>query len=270
MPEPLIKCPFCGHEVPDGKYCNLCGESLHPVDSKDESELEESAPNHFTESAEMEEESVPIEPPSLPHFDIVIQDMPYEAAVVLLSGAELVVLDEELDRIIGQTKATRQALQLRQANKEVLTARAEVLRSEFERAKQRKRELTSVKERLALETILESLDKHEARLSKLEGIASTLDKGVYEEQRIEILQTIKELRKSLKEAIKLGNKWSKGIKNTLKALQKEMSRLDAKFKIGDLSRDKYESSKARMERGVRVIEGGQRRLDELLELTKKR
>lgn len=270
MPEPLIECPFCGHEVPNGKYCNLCGESLHPVDTKDETELHESLPGHVTESVEIEAESTPIEPLSLPHFDIVIQDMPYEAAAILLSSAELEVLDEELDRIIGQTKATRQALQLRQADKDVLTARAEVLRTEFERAKQRKRELTSVKERLVIETILEALDKHEARLSKLEGIASTLDKDVYEEQRIEILQIIKELRKSLKEAIKLGNKWSKGIKSTLKALQKEMSRLDAKFKIGDLSRDKYESSKARMERGVRIIEGGQKRLDELLELTKKR
>ena len=270
MPEPLIECPFCGHEVPNGKYCNLCGESLHPADSKDKPALEESVSDRIIEPEEIEEESTLTEPPSLPHFDIVIQDMPYEATVILLSGAELEVLDEELDRIIGQTKATRQALRLQQAAKEVLIARAEVLRAEFERAKQRKRELTSVKDRLALETILEALDKNEARFSKLEGIAGTLDKDVYNEQRIEILQTIKELRKSFKEAIKLGNKWSKGIKNTIKALQKEMSRLDAKFKIGDLSRDKYDSSKARMERGVRILEGGQRRLDELLKLAKKR
>jgi len=270
MSEPLIECPFCGHQVPNGKYCNLCGEPLHPGDSADVSELDESHTSHVTETVETEEENTLSEQISLPHFEVVIQDMPYEASVILLSGAELIVLDDELDRIIEQTKATRQALQLRQADKAVLTARAEVLREEFEHAKQRKRELTSVKERLVLEAILESLDKHEARLSKLEGIAGTLDKDVYEEQRIEILQTIKELRTGLKEAIKIGNKWSKGIKNTLKTLRKEMSRLDAKFKIGDISRDKYESSKTRMERGVRIIEGGQRRLDELLELTKKR
>jgi hypothetical protein len=270
MSEPLIECPFCGHEVPNGKYCNLCGEPLHSGASADISKLDKSLTSHVTEAMEMEEESISSKPISLPHFDVVIQDMPYEAAVILLSGAELVVLDEELDRIIEQTKATRQALQLRQADKEVLTARAEVLREAFERAKQRRRELTSVKERLVLETILEALDKHEARLSKLEGIAGSLDKDVYEEQRIELLQIIKELRVSLKEAIKIGNKWSKGIKNTLKALQKEMSRLDAKFKIGDISRDKYESSKMRMERGVRIIEGGQQWLDELLKLTKKR
>jgi hypothetical protein len=270
MPELLIECPFCGHEVPNGKYCNLCGEQLPHKDSTAVSETEEPFVTSSTEGAENPEEPSLTEPTSLPHFDVVIQDMPYEAAVILLSSAELVVLDDELDRIIEQTKATRQALQLQQADKAVLTTRADSLREEFEQAKQRKRELTSVKERLALETILEALDKHEARLSKLEGIAGTLDKEVYEEQRIEILQIIKELRVSLKEAIKAGKKWSKGIKNTLKSLQKEMSRLDAKFKIGDISRDKYELSKARIERGVRIIEGGQKRLDELLELTKKR
>ncbi|MFW9957690.1 MAG: hypothetical protein ACFFCT_06440 [Candidatus Odinarchaeota archaeon] len=270
MPKPLIECPFCDREVPDGKYCNLCGEELHPGDSRNVPNSEDLPTNHTTEVVEGPKEDTSSESISPPHFDMVIQDMPFDAAVVLLSSAELVVLDDELDRIIEQTKATRQALQLRQADKAILTARTEVLREEFERAKQRKRELTSVKEKLALESILEALDKHEARLSKLEGIAGTLEKDVYEEQRIEILQTIKELRTSLKDAIKIGQKWSKGIKNTLKALRKDMNRLDAKFKIGDISREKYESSKTRMERGIRIIEGGQERLDELLEQTKKR
>jgi hypothetical protein len=74
----------------------------------------------------------------------------------------------------------------------------------------------------------------------------------------------------MKEAVKTGNKWSKGIKSTLKRLEKERSRLDAKFKIGDISREKYESSRARLERSIRIVEGGRRRLDELLGLTKKR
>ena len=79
-----------------------------------------------------------------------------------------------------------------------------------------------------------------------------------------------ELRTRMKEAVKTGNKWSKGIKSTLKTLEKEQSRLDAKFKIGDISREKYESSRARLERSIRIVEGGRRKLDELLGLTKKR
>lgn len=270
MPKPVITCPSCGHEVPEGKYCNLCGAPLGLRNSQKITESEESFPRHVSEIIDVPEDDKPSEPATHLHFDVVIQDMPYEAAAVLLSGSELTVLDEELDRIIGQTKATRQALQLQQADKSVLTARADLLREEFERAKQRRHELKSVTEKLVLETILEDLDRHEARLSKLEEIAVTLDKDVYEEQRIEILQTINDLRANLKEAVKAGNKWSKGIKNTLKTLQKETSRIDAKFKIGDISRDKYELSKARLERGIRIVEGGQKRLDELLSMTKKR
>ena len=97
-----------------------------------------------------------------------------------------------------------------------------------------------------------------------------MDKEVYREQRVEILQTIKDLRSNLKETIKTGKKWSKGINKTLKILDKEMSRLDAKFKIGDISRPKYEISKIKLERGIKVVTGGQKRLDELLKLAGKR
>jgi len=269
MPKPLIQCPSCGQDVPNGKYCNLCGKPLILRDFQEVVESEDSFPDQVTET-EVPETDAPPDLATLPHFDISIQDMPSEAAVVLLSGAELIVLDEELDRIIDQTKATRQALQLQQADKGVLTVRAEALREEFERAKQRRHDLVVVKGRLPLETILENLDRHEARLSKLEGVAGTLDKDVYEEQRTEILQAIKALRTSEKDAIRTATKWSRGIKNTLKALQKEASRLDAKFKIGDISREKYESSRARLERGTRILEGGQKRLDDLLSQTKKR
>lgn len=270
MPEALIVCPSCGHEVPNGKYCNLCGAPIS-LSNTDETRVSEESPIVSKDaSIEEEQESMRAEAASLPHFDVVIQDMPYEASAILLSGAELKVLDDELDRIIEQTKATRQALQLQQADRAVLTERAEVLRHEFEHAKERRRELTAVKEKLLLESLLEALDRHEERLSKLESIAGTVDKEVYGEQRIEILHSIKDVRTHMKEAIKTGNKWAKGIKSTIKALEKELSRLDAKFKIGDISREKYESSKARLERSIRIVKDGQSRLDELLNLTKKR
>jgi len=161
-------------------------------------------------------------------------------------------------------------LQLKQADKAVLTARAEVLRAEFEQMKTRRRELISVKNTLVLEQILEDLDKHEGRLAKLEEIAGTVDKEVYREQRVEILQTIKDLRSNLKEAIKTGKKWAKGIKKTLKIYDKEMSRINAKFKIGDISRSKYDTSIAKLEREIKILTGGQKRLDELLKLAGKR
>ncbi|MHA1862516.1 MAG: hypothetical protein ACTSWA_02015 [Candidatus Thorarchaeota archaeon] len=266
MPEQLVACPSCGLEVPEGKFCKLCGEPLPQSEKETTRENEIEQDSDFDFSGESQE----TQPPSLPHFEVSIENMHYDAAAILLAHAELIVINEELDRIIEKTKATRQALQLQQADKAVLTVRAEALRTEFEQMKTRRRELVSVKEKLVLEQILEALDKHEERLTKLEEIAGTVDKEVYREQRVEILQTIKDLRSNLKDAIKTAKKWSKGIKKTLKILDKEMSRLDAKFKIGDLSRPKYETSKSKLERGIKVVTGGQKRLDELLKLAGKR
>jgi len=260
MPELLVTCASCGLEVPEGKYCKICGEPLP------QSEIE----NSIEQDLDLSEEIQETELVSLPHFDVTIENMHSEAAAVLLAHAELVVIDKELNRIIEKTKATRQALQLKQADKAVLTVRAEVLRAEFEQMKTRRRELISVKNKLVLEQILEDLDKHEGRLAKLEEIAGTVDKEVYREQREEILQTIKDLRSNLKEAIKTGKKWAKGIKKTLKIYDKEMSRINAKFKIGDISRSKYETSIAKLEREIKILTGGQKRLDELLKLAGKR
>ena len=266
MPEPLVACPSCGLEVPDGKFCKLCGEPL--MQSEKEPIQDHSV--EYEQEIDLSEDFQEVEPASLPHFEVAIEDMHYEAAAILLACAELIVIDAELDRIIEKIKATRQALQLKQADKTVLITRAETLRVEFEKTKTRRRELLSVPEKLVLEQLLEALDKHEDRLTKLEEISGTVDKEVYKEQRVEILQTIKDLRSNLKEAIKTGRKWSKGISKTLKILDKEMSRLDAKFKIGDVSRPKYETSKAKLERGIKVVTGGQKRLDELLKLAEKR
>ena len=266
MPEPLVTCPSCGLEIPEGKFCKLCGEPLP------QSEIYTKTENIPVPEPEMDntEEIQEIEPSSLPHFEITIENMHYDAAAILLAHAELIVIDDELDKLIEKIKATRQALQLQQADKSVLTTRAETLRTEFEQTKNRRRELISVKDKLVLEQILDALDKHEARLTKLEEIAGTVDKDVYKEQKIEILQTIKDLRSNLKVAIKTGKKWSKGLKKALKNLDKELSRLDAKFKIGDVSRSKYEITKARIERIIKIVEGGQQRLDELVKLAEKK
>lgn len=267
MPEPLIKCPSCGHEVPEGKFCRLCGEPIPLIEIK--KSIEESTSSNDEISTD-KEENLDVTKPSLPHFEITIDDIDYESSAILLSKAELEVIDDELDRIIGQTKATRQALQLQQADRDVLIVRAESLRNEFESFKQRKRELTTITQKLVLEQILDAIDKHDERLSKLDEVSGTLDKEVYIEQREEILGILRELKSNLKNIVKTSKKWSKGIKKTLKTLDKEMSRLDAKFKIGDISRSKYEESRKKLERAIRVIEGGQRNLDELLDIAMKR
>jgi DnaJ-domain-containing protein 1 len=264
MTKSLVVCPSCEREVPEGKFCNICG-----------AELPEMAPPEVPDEVSQDEvtsvEEYPVlESSSMPHFDMTIEDVPHEAAVILLARAELEVIDQELDRIINQTKATRQALTLQQADRDVLVERAEKLRVDFDEAKSRKQELLAVKHNLRLEHILKELDKQELRFEKLEAIEGSVDKDVYKEQRIEITQQIKTLRDALKDAIKESKKWTKGIKKTLKTLGKETSRVDAKFKIGDISRDAYDIQSYNLKRSIKIVEGVQRRLDALLSRAEKK
>ncbi len=266
MSDPLVTCPFCGLEVPEGRFCKICGKPLGI-------EVIPRSPDMEPESEDVNEQplqSVETQSMVQPHFDVMIEEMDQHSATILLSRSELDVVDLELDNIIARTKATRQALQLQQADKQVLTARAEELRDVFERTKSRRRELSAVSSFLALEKILDALDKDEERLAKLETISGTIDKEVYKEQRAEILHSIKEQRENLKSAIKTVKKWVKGIKTTLKKLDKEVNRVEARFRIGDISRDSYDSSKARLERSIKIVEGGQERLISLLRIAEKR
>ena len=266
MSELHVTCPFCGMEVPEGRFCKICGKPLDTETSLRSPEVE----------PQFEEDPEPYVPPPepenmvLPHFDVTVEDMEQMAAAVLLSRSELEVVDLELDNIIERTKATRQALQLQQADKQILTVRAEELRDAFEKTKSRRRELTAMSTPLVLEKLLDALDKDEERLAKLEAISGTVDKDVYKEQRVEILNALKELRVSLKQAINTAKKWVKGIKKTLKKLDKDVSRVEAKFKIGDISRDSYDSSIARLRRSIKIVEGGQEQLTSLLRIAEKR
>jgi chromosome segregation ATPase len=258
MSRNLVICPNCEQEVPEGRYCNICGHEL-PVSSPPPPPRE---PNEEEAAWEAPSESTSFE---MPHFDVTVEDMPREAAAILLSRAELEVIDGELDRIIDQTRATRQALQLKEADREVLIKRAEELKTEFERLRDRKKDLSRVSAVLPLERLLDDFDHHEERLVKLKEIQGSVDKDVFEEQKSEIIQNLKSLKSSLKNAVKETKRWSKGIRKTEKTLQKELSRLDAKHKIGDLSRTAYEGSVYQTKRSMSLLEGGAKRLDELLE-----
>jgi DNA repair exonuclease SbcCD ATPase subunit len=258
MSRNLVICPNCEQEVPEGRYCNICGHEL-PVSSPPPPPM---APAEEEASWEVPSEDTSFE---MPRFDVTVEDMPGEAVAILLSRAELEVIDGELDRIIDQTRATRQALQLKEADREVLTKRAEELKTEFERLRERKQDLSRVRAVLRLEQLLDDFDHHEERLRKLKEIGGSVDKDVFEEQRSEIIQNLKSLRSGLKSAVKEARKWNKSMRKTEKVLQKELSRLDAKHKIGDISRTAYEASVYQTKRSMKLLEGGAKRLDELLE-----
>ena len=249
MPEENRTCPSCGFEVPDGRYCKFCGKPLH-VDEFIKDSLDD---NH-------EDESHTIEPLSdvvvaqLPEFDIIIDGMDEIALRILLSRAELSVIDSELDELIEQIGATRQALLLEHADKGVLTERAQSLKMRLQYCKERREKLLRVTSPLSIEKTLDSLKSEKLKLSKLEQLDSSIDSDVIDEQRKKLVQSIKSLRKELKPKMKKAKSWLKNMKKKLKDLHRDSNRLDARYKIGDISSKSYDSVKYTVSRSIQILE----------------
>jgi chromosome segregation ATPase len=262
MPGRLIVCPSCGNEVPVGRFCNSCGLPLPQVeigsvtDSGSEDSLSQSHPD--------------VKKGEIPRFSLTISGMDSLASASLLSRAELEIIDEELDQLIEQIGATRQALQLKEADKSVLTSRANDLRKSFETTKKRRAELARFGSKLPLEVILNNLQEQESKLEKLEAAQDSIDSAIYKEQRSQLQAGIKALEKELKGAVKDADRWLKGIGGLRKALLKDESRLEARYKIGDVSPAAYDKAKAENDRAMRTLDVCRRILDETLANAKKR
>ena len=263
MSEELVTCPSCGMEVPEGSFCKSCGkplvvaeeETLYPEDFGPPVDLEPSTADEPTRSVQ---------------FGMTVEGMDQREFVTLMSRAELEVIRKELDTLVDQIQATRQALKLKHADKAILTTRAEDLRAAFDKTKKRREELSDFRGDLRLERAVKTLDELEGKRSKLEEMKGTLDKSVYKEQKKKIAEAIKNLEKSLKIAIKDAENWLKSMSKTHRTLQKDGSRLEARHRIGDVSAGSYETSRTEVERSLKILEIGRSILDEVLVDAKKK
>ncbi|MFX0108969.1 MAG: hypothetical protein ACFE7R_11845, partial [Candidatus Hodarchaeota archaeon] len=215
-----IVCPSCGNEVPIGRFCKSCGESLESMISPletTESEVEASISRTRTESF----------PPTLPDFGFIAEEFEPLEFAILMSRAELVVIRGELDSLIEQIQATRQALKLNEADKGILGDRADDLRRTFDSSKRRREELLRFKDELPLERILDIIREQNEKLSKREEMKESVDKSVYKEQIVQISDATKESKKKLKTDIKTAEKWAKSLQKIRQTLERTSSRLDA-------------------------------------------
>ncbi len=261
MSDTLVVCSSCGEEVPEGRFCKSCGRPLHEHSDLIDFDDEKDAPPLI----------VPIsdEPLRLPEFGVIVKGMDEKALCSLLARTEISVLDIELDNLIEEVQATRQALRLEHADKGALAARAEHLRETLERAKKRRNALLEVRWNLKIEQIIEELDSLESKISKLKGMRSSVDKEVYQEQGERITKKIKVLKKEFGPAKKEARGWFKRMTKAQKELLREGNRLDAKHKIGDLSDRIYRESRSKVDRSLVILEGGLEILDGIMKTAEK-
>ncbi len=269
MSEDLIICPHCKTEVPKGRFCNACGKSL--AKSKDDGDTGTEANHKAILDAIYEDVEEPelMEHISYPEFQFSIDGMDIRNMAILFAKSELKVLDKELDRIIAEISSTRQALDLTHADKDLLIARAKELRREFDVAKARREKLRNVEGETPLSNTLSHLSVQETKLKKLESAEKALDPVVFEEEKKRLQVRIKNLKKDLSSALKTSKQWLRSMDSEIKRLQRELSRLDAKLKIGDVSQTAYDSKKNDMNRSIGVITGGKKTLEEIIRLAEK-
>ncbi|MHA2378646.1 MAG: hypothetical protein ACXADO_03250 [Candidatus Thorarchaeota archaeon] len=210
------------------------------------------------------------EPIGAIQFGMVVEGMDQREFVTLMSRAELEVIRKELDFLVDQIQATRQALKLRHADKAILTARAEDLRAAFDKTKKRREQLSEFRGDLHLERAVKTLEELEEKQSKLKEMEGSLDKSVYKEQKKKIADAIKTLRKNLKTSIKDAENWLKSMNKTSRTLKRDGGRLEARHRIGDVSTGKYETAKAGVERSMKILDISRSILDEVLVEAKKK
>ena len=158
MSDEYIECPSCNSVVPIGRFCKSCGESL--IVAPPAAAPRKAAPSESLEPLIPEEEM----PSTLPDFGISVPGMDKLAFSRVMARAELGVIQKDLDLLIKQIQATRQALQLKHADKDLLTARAEQLRAAFEKTKSRREELSGGIGKLALEKVHTAFKEHEEKM----------------------------------------------------------------------------------------------------------
>ncbi|NWF96660.1 MAG: hypothetical protein HXY34_11020 [Candidatus Thorarchaeota archaeon] len=271
MPKPSVLCPACGLEVPMGRFCKNCGSPLPTelLPAEETSQQELVADGQVEPEPSEDQTKSDLDEVALPDFGVQIDGIDSMTLALLLSRSELELIDAELDHMIGVIQATRQALKLTQADKAVLTRRAEELKESFESLKSRREELGRVSGEVILESILKDIHSQRKKLEKLEAAAETLDASVVREQKTQLTSRLKELDSDRKTALKVAKGWLKAFEQRLKEMDREMSRLDARHKIGEVADDSYEELRRRGDRLIRVVQGGQKRLDEMIRQAEK-
>ena len=239
-----FRCPSCDAEIESGPYCRFCGQKIDLPPS------------------ENDEDNSGSDVPAI-EFDIHLSNSDLFPIIPLLSRVELVLIDDELKNIIEKTQATRQALKLENVESDLLTGRAEELRNQFESLKERKELLLKASDTILIEDLKQSLLDVEEKQTRLEEASKTLEKEVYKEQRDRLKKERKSLRSQLKQELKSLDYWTKELERTKNTLQKDLGQLDAKFRIGELSRSFYDAKRLKIVHSLSIIENTLDQLDEI-------
>lgn len=187
-----------------------------------------------------------------------------ESQKALFSKAERVVLSHELDKLTEEIVATRQALQLENADKQFLAGRAKELSDRLKSIKKRRRELENSTYELRLEKLIEIASKPNHARPKMPGISSS---GEYEQsQDHDDFTTMgsSQFREVLDTEIEKVKASIDALENTAQQFMDQESELRAQYDISDISRSQFLAQHSDIRKRIDILHTGREILERKL------
>ncbi|MFO7835641.1 MAG: hypothetical protein R6V83_03225 [Candidatus Thorarchaeota archaeon] len=193
----------------------------------------------------------------------VLSGMNENSREALLSRAERIVLNRELDRLTEEIVATRQALQLENADKQFLADRAKELGDRLKHIKNRQRELEHTTGEILLEKMIKSTKRMHNNRPKLPGVFSSLkDSSPLKTNGFGKMDP-SELDVELAKETDCMKGCIESLKDAAQKLAKQEVQLRAKYDIGDISRSRFLTAHSEIRRNLAILKISEEILDQL-------
>jgi hypothetical protein len=197
-------------------------------------------------------------------YENYLPDLNEKSRKALISRAEQIVLDRELDRLTEEIMATRQALKLENVDKQFLANRAKSLGDRLQHIKNKRRELETSPKRLPLENLIDFFNRPTSIPSNFPGLSSSKgDESSYTRDET-FSRDRSEVRKQLNREMELVRESIRHLKHTIRELEEKETELLARYEIDDISRSRFTTVRNEIKKDLEILDVSQEILERLL------
>ncbi|MBD3157752.1 MAG: hypothetical protein GF309_03090 [Candidatus Lokiarchaeota archaeon] len=187
-------------------------------------------------------------------YEDIFSDLNEESREALISRAEQIVLDRELDRLTEEIVATRQALQLENADKMLLGTRARTLATRLKNIRKKRKSLANVDIKLRIEILIEAVRKtSQTRLEIPPASRRNKDSETLSTYDITKMDS-STIKQHLKQEVETLEQCIHRMANAIQNLRNEETELRARYDIDSLARFHYFRQRDEIRREIEILE----------------
>jgi len=187
-------------------------------------------------------------------YEDVLSNLNEKSRKALISRAEQIVLDRELDRLTEEIMATRQALKLENADKQFLYNRAGCLATRLESIKNKRKSLGDFGNKLRIERLVGATEKLSHRRLKIPAEPgedrNSTPLNIHDLSKMDG----SDLKQYLEQEIEALERCIGSIDNAIRELRNKETELRARYDINSLSRSRYVAQRDDIRRETEILE----------------